>query len=173
MEKIEWKKLCEGYLISSHGTIKSVDRIDKFCNFLGTNIERKMRGRQLKSRDNGHGYLNVSMGRGQRDYVHRLVALTFIPNPENKRCVNHKNGIKTDNRVSNLEWASDSENQIHSKSTGLCKLGEAHPQAKLKNEDVIFIRENYHLGTKILAEKFKVGRPTICKIARGQSRKHS
>jgi len=46
--------------------------------------------------------------------IHRLVAQAFIPNPENKRTVNHKNGIRDDNRLCNLEWTTHSENNIHS-----------------------------------------------------------
>ena len=67
--------------------------------------------RMLAPRANGFGYLNVQVGHGGPVYlVHRLVAEAFIPNPENKPEVNHKNHIRWDNRVENLEWCTRQEN---------------------------------------------------------------
>ena len=63
------------------------------------------------------GYKSVFIDRKYMPTIrsyHRAIAETFIPNPENKPCVNHINGIKTDNRVENLEWVTPSENNIHS-----------------------------------------------------------
>lgn len=61
----------------------------------------------------GSRYLCLSINTPHSGYIHRIVASTFIPNPENKRTVNHIDGDKTNNAVSNLEWASYSENNIH------------------------------------------------------------
>src|SRR5699024_674166 len=78
----------------------------------------------LQENNNGRGYVYVSLSYKNiktREYIHRLVAKEFLPNKWNKREVNHKNGIKNDNNVSNLEWVSDSENKEHAYLTGLTK----------------------------------------------------
>lgn len=72
--------------------------------------------KKLKKRINKSGYNSVCLYKRLKKYyilVHRLVAKSFIPNPDNKSEVNHKNGIKTDNRVENLEWCTRSENVKH------------------------------------------------------------
>jgi len=72
-----------------------------------------------------------------QQFGHRLVAEAFIPNPENKPYVNHKNGIKNDNRVENLEWATPQENNQHAVDTGLNKLaGEDNPQNKYSEDQI-------------------------------------
>lgn len=118
----------------------------------------------------------------QKDYsrkwktIHRLISLHFIPNPDNLPQVNHKNGIKTDNRVENLEWCTVSYNSHHAYDTGLkmSSKGESHGMVKLSENNVKEIRKllNNGLSCIKIAKIFEVTRQTIGNIKRGSNWGH-
>jgi hypothetical protein len=93
-----------------------------------------------------HGYLRVRLY-NSKEYkwylVHRLIALTFIPNPENKKTVNHKDGNPSNNHISNLEWMTQRQQMLHAYKTGLRKksLGSNHPNSKFNEKDIVKIKE--------------------------------
>lgn len=101
--------------------------------------------------------------------VHRIVAQTWIENPENKEEVNHKNAIKTDNNVENLEWATRAENLAHSLDNDLQYVlkGEEIGNSKLTEKQVLEIRSRFiprRVTRKILAEEYGVSEATIKEV---------
>lgn len=96
--------------------METFKKIEEFSNYsvsnLG-NVRNDKTGRILKTYTKPSGYMQVQLGRKTiPQYIHRLVAKAFIPNNDNKPQVNHKNGIKCDNKVENLEWVTASENDL-------------------------------------------------------------
>ena len=116
-----WKDVVgyEGkYQVSNMGRVKSLR--------MWSSVQRRYvsRERVLKQHKSLHGYLQIGLkteGSRKLGLVHRLVAEAFIPNAENRREVNHINGIKTDNRVENLEWNTSHQNKVHAYANGLMK----------------------------------------------------
>ena len=141
MEEI-WKdkKDYEGlYQVSNLGRAKSLDR---YVKGKGHSLQLK-KGRILKPMKDNNGYLKVRLCNGEKSKtfnLHRLVAETFIPNSNNLPEVNHKNEIKTDNRVENLEWCDRKYNQNYGTRTEKCskKLSKPVLQYTLEGE---FVKE--------------------------------
>jgi len=120
------------------------------------------------------GYPAVDLrigGKRTVNYVHRLVALTFIPNPQNRSWVNHKSGNPKNPRASNLEWVTPKGNTAHAVSTGLSPVGSRCRQAKLCTADVRDIRARLTRGERgcDLAVEYEVSRQTICSIKKGRN----
>lgn len=132
MEEI-WKDIpdYEGlYQISNFGNVKSL-----------SNNKGHYRELIRKPRINKQGYYYLCIWKnGQAKTVknHRLVAQMFIPNPENKICVNHKDGNKLNNHVDNLEWVTYSENTIHAINIGLVDMGTNSQLFKPGENNIMF-----------------------------------
>lgn len=146
--KESWKRIegFDGYEVSDLGRVKSLQRRNKrFDQFL----------KGIPDRD---GYYRVCLRKESKSYrrcIHRLVASAFIPNPNNKKQVNHKFGIVTDNRASQLEWVTHSENNQHAYDvlgrvgawTG--KRGGAHHRSK----SVVCLNTGVIYGSTLEAER--------------------
>ena len=155
-----WKPVVgygELYYESNYGRTKS------FCNG---------KVKILKPALNANGYLSVQLyfGGEMKSFM------DFIPNPEDKPQVNHRDGHPMNCFVGNLEWATASENIQHAHDTGLVTnaQGEDHSNAKLTNEQVVYIRENPDdLTGRELAEQFGVAQCTISDIQLGKVYKNA
>ena len=150
-----WKPIAgyEGsYEVSDDGQVRSVDRVS--CG-------RRQRGRVLAQQSHPKKkYRTVALSRAGtmfRAQVHRLVAEAFIPNPLNLPMVNHRDLVRTNNRVSNLEWVTRQENMDH--AAEVIRRGEECHQAKLTEGKVREMRQRYAGGARVadIAREMGIG----------------
>lgn len=126
------------YQVSDHGRVRSLDRKVFTRPPNGEPTYRVKRGKILKQGINSHGYYTVAIGKGKNRTisVHRLVLRTFIgPPPEGFEAA-HNNGVRTDNRLSNLRWDTTSGNFQDKRDHGTWQSGENHPMHKITCDDV-------------------------------------
>jgi hypothetical protein len=154
---------------------------DRFEVSSNGQIRNAITQRIYKLHLNKTGYFQVCVSLGSRNKkkifrVHKAVAETFIPNPEHKSDVNHKDGNKQNNAVSNLEWTTHAENIDHAEKMGLSVhiSGTDNIFAKLSKEDVEFIRNSYiprdkTYGARALGRKFNMSHSHILEVLNYES----
>lgn len=137
-----------------------------------SNVYNKQKG-QRAGCVNKRGY-RVLTFKNKSYLEHRIIAEMFLPKVEGKDQINHKNGIKDDNRLDNLEWCSSKENIQHSYENSLQVMGsgEENPNSKLTENEVRFCLYNYkprdkEFGVRALSRKFGVSHSTISLVLRG------
>lgn len=172
-----WKSVIgyEGkYEVSNLGRVRSLDRYVEGKN----GVTKKYAGKILSLVKQNTGYMTVGLSKDSvvtSFLIHRLVATAFIDNPENLAEVNHKDGVKGNNNLSNLEWMSRVRNIRHAMGMGLIQgLGEHNPAAKLSELDVIEIKKliRLNLSKKEIAKVFGVKSATISDIDMKRSWAH-
>lgn len=167
-----WKDIegYEGYYqVSSHGKVRSMER--EVPDPRIKSGVKKVSSRVMKPGVHNRGYLKVSLRKGgakQMLYIHRLVGSAFLERDEHRTTINHLDGDKTNNHVSNLEWLSHLDNVRHARETG---LAPTRPRAKITKLDVLWIREWLSQGFKqqAIAEAFGLDARSISAINVGRT----
>jgi len=156
------------YQISNNGRVKSLERIVVGKDGVSYPVKEKIKTPSIGKRR--YPYVDLYIGnQKKKKYIHRLKAIAFIANPENKSDVNHKYGDKTDFGDDSIEWNTRSENIRHAFANGLnvARKNEAHPRAKITMEIARQIRNEY-LSEKTsmdkLAVKYKISNHTVYSI---------
>lgn len=174
IEGEEWKDISgfEGlYQASSLGRIKALCTLGVMRSKGYSTRSGKILSQKL---DKKTGYLHISLmdenGMRKTFLPHRIIGNLFVPNAENKKEINHKKGIKTDNRATEIEWSTSSENQIHAYATGLsvAKFGEDSYATSLTNKIVLEIF-NSPLSAKNISLRFKIPIYIIYQIKNGKN----
>ena len=147
--------------------------IDREGNIYSKKLDRY---KAIQSDKDGYRVVTLTYNKLRKTLkIHRLLAIHFLPNTEGKLFVNHRNGIKDDNRLDNLEWCTAQENVQHSYDNGLQEgiRGELNTNSKLTENDILFIR-HWHKKFRLIdiAEAFNVSKSLICKVVYRKCWKH-
>lgn len=168
-----WSTIDEfpNYMVSNLGRVKGVDRVIVKKDGRVTHIKEAIK-KQCKTK--GHLVTRLSnVVESRCCYVHRFIAIAFIPNPENKPYINHKDGNKNNNSISNLEWCTSSENNQHAIDNGLrsYKKGCSHRLSIFSESEVLKIRQLYNAGIRLsdITKMLNKDRSSISNIAKGIS----
>lgn len=161
------------YEISNFGTLKSLARIIYDKNGIKLRVQKERIIKITKNRGGYSAIMITDINKNTKTVkIHRLVAIAFIPNPENKKTVNHINGVKHDNRIENLEWSTYSENNRHARDNNLVvsKKGVNCYQSKLTNEQVIEIRRiGKSISQRKVAKTYNVSQRVIGNVLKRKS----
>lgn len=172
-------------------TKRKIPLVGKGMEFTGQFKHRLEPEREMTYTLNNRGYLTVVI-RKKTHMLHRLVAQAFIPNPEGKPFVNHKDGNKLNNRADNLEWCTARENNLHARETGLHRQAKGHKikyrspatkqrslanlkdKSKLTPDQVRYVRQVHvprskEFSATALAVKFGTSVAAMSKILKGKS----
>lgn len=181
MEEI-WKDIegYEGYYqVSNLGRVKSFERV-VYKKMYGGNVHGYKRKGRVMNQDDANGYMQVQLskrGKRVRVKIHRLVAIAFLENKENKPCINHIDADRSNNNVTNLEWCTQSENVRHSVKLGRWKnnykiyKGSDNPISKLTESIVRTIRTSNKSNAE-LGRMYGVTRSAVRFARIGKNWKH-
>ncbi len=176
-EKEIWENILnyEGfYQISNLGNVRSLDRFITINNKLSFK-----KGKIMVVSENNKEYKQISLSKNNKlktFKIHRLIALAFIPNPNNYPYVNHIDGNKKNNNIINLEWCTAQMNIKHAYDMGLMNApkGKNSGASKLKDEDIlnIFILNKEGLGHRKIAKIYNISRVAIKIVLQRKSWRH-
>lgn len=178
MENEIWKPVATPIDLTGKFEISSEGRLKRLGYF--TKIKKEWKPDLILKLSKAGKYIKICIkhqGRTHNISIHRLVCYAFLPNPENKPQVNHKNGIKHDNRLENLEWCTQCENIQHAQLIGALPYAKPKPPKKKRGrkkgvpgifKKVVHIETGEELTTKILSERLQISRKQISRWLSGE-----